>query len=557
MKNWEQRNPDFATVSEIEESRLGNDIFIKDDEPFIKNLDEAVELAKVCIEEGMPITIVGDYDVDGITSSSILCLGLWEYTKVKPEVIIPKRMSEGYGLNISIIDRIPPNSLMITVDNGITAVEQIEYAKTKHITSIIIDHHQKRDDGIIPNADVVVDPSAEENDCYKHYCGAGLAYRFIKNLNPNSKALNYYITLAGIGTVTDVMVLRGHNRYLVMESLKNISLLNVPFGMGILLEQMNICSDVTENDYGFLIGPVFNAAGRLYDDGGQKFVNFITLDRRVLKTPTDLEVLEAEARQLIAINKERQEEVLQEMEIVKSKLQDTSPIIIMEDNQFKKGIVGIIAGKLTEKYGVPSLVFAEDTKNKDNLSGSGRSPEGLNLKEILDKVSYFFVGYGGHAGAAGMTIKKDNLLALENALKEELQNYIPEDQNVVYYDLDITDYTSEDMLKLYEEVRKYAPYGEGNQPIVFRYNGFTGVPTIMGGQKTHFKIEGAGMTALGFNLASEWLELGKPATIDVIGTLSVNIYKEKTTPQIEIVDFHKTEVEQTEVYNDLVSLFAF
>lgn len=557
MNNWELNDPNFTTVSEIEMNRLGNDVNITDDEPFINNLDEAIVETKKCIDNGMPISIVGDYDVDGITSSSILCLGLWEYTKVKPEVIIPKRLSEGYGLNINIIDRIPPNSLMITVDNGIAAVEQIKYAKTRGIKTIILDHHQKRDDGIIPDADVVVDPSAEDEECYKYYCGAGLAYRFIKALNPNSKALEYYITLAGIGTVADVMALKGHNRYLVKESLKNLRQGNVPFGMGILLEQMNInITNVTESDYGYLIGPIFNAAGRLYDDGGQKFVNFITLDRRLVKTPTDLEILEEEARQLISINDERKKEVIYEMEIVKSKLQDTSPIIIMEDNTFKKGIVGILAGKLSEKYKVPSLIFAEDPKNKDYFSGSGRCPEGLNLKELLDKVSYFFVGYGGHAGAAGMTIKKDNLLALEKALKEELSSYIPEDQNVFYYNLDITDYTSEDMLNLYEEVRKYAPYGEGNQPLLFRYNGFTGVPSIMGEHKNHFKLEGD-ITVLGFNLASEWLELGKPATIDVIGTLSVKNNKEKTTPQLEIVDFRKTEVKQTEVYNDLASLFAF
>lgn len=557
MRNWELENPDLTTVSEIEEYRLGSDIQISDIEPDITNLKESVEQTKVCIEQGMPITIVGDYDCDGITSSSILCFGLWEYTKVKPEIIIPKRMSEGYGLNISIIDRIPPNSLMITVDNGISAVDQIEYAKSKHIKTIIIDHHQKRDDGVIPKADVVVDPSAEDRDCYKYYCGAGLAYRFIKALNPESKALDYYIALAGIGTIADVMLLRGHNRYLVMESLSHIQKGNVPFGMGILLEQMKIGVDITESDYGFLIGPIFNAAGRLYDDGGQRIVNFITLDRRLVKTPAELQMLEEEARQLISINEERKAEVFREMEIVKSKLQETKPIIIMEDNQFKKGIVGILAGNLTEQYNVPSLVFTEDTKNKDNLSGSGRSPEGLNLKELLDKVSYFFVGYGGHEGAAGMTIKKENLKGLMDAVKNELADYIPKDVDVLKYNMDISGYTEEQMKELYKETRMYAPYGEGNKPLVFRYNGFSGVPKIMGKTKSHFKIEGAGISVLGFYLADKWEELGKPATIDVIGTLSMNVFNGKSTPQLEIIDFRKTEIKQTAVYSDLASLFAF
>lgn len=557
MKNWEQTNPDFTTVSEIETARLGDDINITDNEPFITNLNEAVELTEECIEKGMPITIIGDYDVDGINSSSILCLGLWEYTKVKPEVIIPKRMSEGYGINLNIIDRIPPNSLMITVDNGIAAVEQIEYAKTKHITSIIIDHHQKRDDGIIPNADVVVDPSAEDGDCYKCYCGAGLAYRFIKALNPNTICLEYYIALAGIGTVADVMQLRGHNRFLVMESLKYIKSGDVPFGMGILLEQMKIGTDVTESDYGFLIGPIFNASGRLYDDGAQRIVNLITMDRRLIKTPTDLQLLEEEARQIVSINEERKQEVHQEMKIVRSKLQETSPIIIMEDDKFKKGIVGILAGNLTEEYNVPSLVFTEDTKNKDNLSGSGRAPEGLNLKALLDKVSYFFVGYGGHEGAAGMTVAKSNFEGLVEALKNELSEYIPQNINILHYDLNISGYNEEQMKNLYEEYRKFAPYGEGNKPLLFRYDGFSGVPKIMGKNKNHFKIEGAGITALGFGLTDKWEELGKPATIDIIGTLSMDINNGISTPQIEIVDFRKNEIKQTEIYSDLASLFVF
>ncbi len=549
------KNHDYSKISEIIRNRLSEeDIEVPNDEPVIHNLSEATDFAKDCMRQGMPLSIIGDYDCDGITSSSILKLGLTEYSGVIPEVIIPKRLTEGYGVNISIIDRIPCG-LVIMVDNGIAAVEQIKYAKAKGLKTIIIDHHDKRDDGIIPSADVVIDPSAEDTDCYKYYCGAGLAYRFIKALNPQSKILDKLVTLAGIGTIADVMTLKGHNRWLVKESLKNVSIGNVPFGLKILLDRMGIGEYVTESDYGFGIGPTFNAAGRLYDDGGQRMTNFITTDESLIETPADLELLKNEADYLIDINEERKEEVLKEMETVNMLLKDTSPIIVIQDDSFKKGIVGILAGKLTEQYKVPALVFARDTKNPNNFTGSGRSPENLHLKKLLDKVSYLLEGYGGHAGAAGLTVKEENFDKLIRSLMHELEDFEPENPNETYYDLQIG--SANQIEPLYEELRKYAPYGEGNKPIIFRFDGFNGVPKVMGKHKEHFKIEGNGVNILGFHLKDKWDNEGCPTAIDVIGEISLNHFNETVTPQIEIQDFHKKEIKQTADYNDLAGLFSF
>ncbi len=557
MSNLIWKSENLGTIDDIVHQRLSDeDIKISSEEPFVNLLKEAANLTRECISKGMPVTIVGDYDCDGITSSSILKLGLTEYSGVMPEVIIPKRLSEGYGINMSIIDRIPCG-LMITVDNGISAVEQIKYAKEKGLTVIIIDHHMRRDDGIIPNADIVVDPEAEDRDCYKYYCGAGLAYRFIKELNPSSKILNQLVTLAGIGTVADVMTLKGHNRWLVMESLKNVKSHILPFGLRILLDQMGIHSDtVTESDYGFSIGPTFNAAGRLYDDGGQRVVNFITTDESVITTPQDLEFIKIEANALISINEERKTEVLVEMETVKSIITETpKKVVIIEDDSFKKGLVGILAGKITEKYKVPALIFTRDTKNPKNFVGSGRSPENLHLKKLLDKVSYLLEGYGGHKGAAGLSVKEENFEKFKEEILKNLSDFEPQDQDTVYYDYEITSVTQ--ILSLYEETRKYAPYGEGNAPIMFRFNGFNGVPKVMGKNRNHFKIEGSDVTVVGFHLFNEWESEGKPTAIDVVGNLSVNSFKDKLTPQIEIVDFHKKVTENTSDYNDLASLFTF
>ena len=179
---WEKKNPSFTTIEQVIEYNSGTTVqellFSQenDEDPYLFGLDQCVNVVKNCIEKGMEISIVGDYDADGVTSTTILSLGLEEITGKKPEIHIPKRFSEGYGLNISIVDKIPSHSLMITVDNGIAAVEQIHKAKEKGIVVVIIDHHIKRDDGKIPCADAVLDPCAVDGSDYTYYCGAGLAY---------------------------------------------------------------------------------------------------------------------------------------------------------------------------------------------------------------------------------------------------------------------------------------------------------------------------------------------------------------------------------------------
>lgn len=553
MKTWKKRT-DFTTISEIVKSRLSEeDMNIS--EPFVPNLKEAVDFVKNCIEKGFPITIVGDYDCDGITASSILKLGLKEYSGVVPEVIIPKRLSEGYGINMSIIDKIPCG-LMITVDNGITAVEQIEYARKKGLNVVILDHHLKNDEGVLPNADVICDPSAEDGDYFKSYCGAGLAYRFIKMLNPNSKILNNLVTLAGIATIADVMQLKGHNRWLVLKALENISSKNVIIPLKILLETVNVGEYATEEDIKFSIAPLINAYGRLEDEGGQKLVNYLTVDGVTEEDTEDIELLKAEARDIKAHNELRKSLVAEHNKKAEEILlnEDKTPVIIIEDDNFKKGLVGIIAGDLTKKYGVPSIVLTKDTK-KGILTGSARSPENLHLKNLLDRAKQYLLGYGGHKGAAGLSLKEENFEDFKECIKRLLieDNYEPLDTNTIYYDIEIEN--SKDILKIYKELRKYAPYGEGNKELSFVFKGFNGTPMTM--KDKHFKLIGADFTALGFYKIEDWEEAGKPTMIDLLGGLSLNSFNGQVTPQLKIEDFHKKEEEKTEVYNDLANMFIF
>ncbi len=549
---WRKKDT-CKSIKEVVDRNIGKEIEIPETPPYIKGLKEAVELTKKCVSEGMPITIVGDYDCDGITSSSILTFGLWEYTGVKPMCHIPKRFTEGYGINEGIINKIP-NGLMITVDNGISAVDQIKKAKEKGLTVIILDHHKRRDDGLIPEADVVVDPCAIEGSEFEDYCGAGIAYRFIMELIPESKFAEELITLAGIGTVADVMRLVGDNRRLVNKAVENVVARKVPYSLNLLLEKMGVSEHCTEQDFGFKLGPLCNAAGRLQDDGGQRVYNYIS--SKAAKTLLEKDTMLTEADNLIQMNEERKKLVKEQMDIVNELMRDKdkSPVIVLYDNRFSVGLVGILAGKLAEKYNVPAFVFTDSFKALDVITGSGRCPEALNCKEMLDNVSDLLAGYGGHAGAAGLSMKRDNIKQFETALKQNLSDYTPQSQELKEYDLEIS---LDDVPEALEEMEKYAPFGAGNPQIIFRINEFSGVPKVIGKLKNHFKLEGVGLTALGFDLADTWKQEGEPTNIDILGTLSKDISQGEVRYQIEMEDFKKREVEKTETYNNLASLFNF
>ena len=551
MAQWKWR----GIAHNITEAVFGRDLSIPKLLPFIRNLTEGVKLLLKYLERGLPITIVGDYDCDGVTSSSILYKGIKEFKPDHPvRVIIPDRYKDGYGLNMSIVDRIE-NGLMITIDNGIAAVDQIRAAKAKGLGTMIIDHHLIRDDGLVPEADVVIDPHIDDSE-FKDYCGAGLAYRFICELNPDSKIQRQLVALAGLGTVADVMPLVNDNRRIVIEALDAVENREVTHGFEALLSAAGVKDHVTEETFGFTLGPCFNALGRMEEDGATRIFNLIVSD-------ADMETLLPEAEYVVRVNDNRKVLVEQEMQLVNASLTETSPIIVFEDSTiFTKGTIGLVAGKLTEKYKCPSVVFTADKKKPENLTGSARAPEGVHLKDLLDKAKNIaatqyqtdlFVGYGGHAGAAGLTIPRDNLELFEDIMKELLKDYVPE-ADVFYYDIE----TGIDGLPaLMGEVELYAPYGEGNPKPIVRVNDVCGVPKEIGKLKNHFMLQAVGVKITAFHLAEKWREEGCPKSMDVLGTLNIDHFGGNETLQLQAVDFQKTEEKKTDAFRELESMFSF
>lgn len=464
------------------------------EDPFIPNLKEAAELIKKFIDDyrsvhgqkmNVPITIVGDYDSDGINATAIMYWGLVTYG-VTPATRVPRRFSEGYGLSEKIIDEIH-NGLVITVDNGISAYSAIEKAKKKGLSVVVTDHHLAPvdDNGqfIIPPADVVVDPHVTGAE-FSDYCGAAIAYRLVKELNPTKK-LSALLVLASIATVSDVMPLVGANRTLVQDGLKliNRNAPMVPPGLEALLNELKI-EVVTEGDYGFSIGPIYNAAGRLYDNGADKVLRLLLGKRGDPR-------LSLRASMLVEINQQRKDLVKESMAIAEE-LMTKNPVvpIVLYHETFGEGIIGIIAGQLCEKHNCPVIVFTR-SKEKGVLKGSGRSIPGYPLKSILDQIHEHILRYGGHAGAAGLSIEEGKLKDFTEAFVAAVGT-LPDHGDTVLYDLELNRLLIPAVI---EDVKRFAPYGEGNPQVRFRmrYDGTNGKYSVIG-DGTHFMIKDGDLT---------------------------------------------------------------
>lgn len=539
---WKKRDG-CETLKDVIERNVGISIeeFMKPlSSDFILNLDNAVNCIEDAISKSQHITVFGDYDADGITSSAILYHTLKQLGCDSIDVRLPRRFSEGYGITEKAVQECE-EGLLITVDNGIAAVEAIAAAKAKGLTVVVLDHHLLREDGILPDADVIVDPSAIPGSDFEHYCGAGLAYKLACKLVKDNMFLKRMSCLAAIGTVADVMPLIGDNRQIVIEGLKNINAGVMPRGLNSLLQELGVYS-VNETDIGFRLGPILNAAGRLYDDGAAK--SFALL----VSSDSSSTVL---ARELIKINEERKETVAYSMEVCEQIIAEQClfgecPLVVYttknDTYQFNEGIVGIIAGRLSEQYKCPAIVL---TETEEGFKGSGRSNT-VHLKETLDKVlPEYFVKYGGHAGAAGLTIKKECIEDFKMAIQEVTEQPETFGEEIIYYDILIT---PDEIPRYAKELLEYAPFGQGNPMPVFLVENAPLIPKAgafhkkMGAEGQHLRLFGKGFNFIAFNMSQKYEDLGEPLTIDSIGQLSINTFAGKADVQMECLDIEKSEI---------------
>jgi len=527
------KRDNLTTIAEVVERNTGiptEEFLNPKSEPYVKNLAEMAAFIRQYHEDHPTdtVTIVGDYDSDGINATMILLNSFRGLGFENVKTRLPHRFSEGYGLKDNIIDEID-SGLLVTVDNGIAAHSAIKKAKEKGLTVLVVDHHLPPVDAdgnyVLPEADMILDPHIDKESEFSDYCGAGLAFRLAKLLFPE-RHLYPQLVQAALATVTDVMPLTGDNRNLVKEGLVCINKRRVVPGMKVLLDKLQMDDHITEGDFGFKIGPTFNASGRLYDNGAERVLDLLKCGREDIS-------ITFKADALIKTNERRKELVKEAMKTAEEIYDGNRPIVLYHPS-FGEGLIGIIAGQMAEKYHCPAIVFT-DAGKEGVLKGSGRSIPEINLKTALDRMQDEMLGYGGHAGAAGLSIAKANIMAFTLAFAQACGN-IPAKPVDVYYDLVLE--SMADLQDIIRELAKFAPFGEGNPMPVFLIRGadLSGEYKVLG-DGSHFMVKGEPMSFMGFDLTEKYEKAGKPQKVNCVGYVRDSWFRGKQSFKFEMLDF--------------------
>lgn len=487
--------------------------------PILKEVKDFIDYA-VLIEK-RTMFIFTDYDVDGVTSDTV-AVKLFRYVYPEAEIIhrTPKRLSEGYGFSMKVLPEVPDNSILITIDNGIVAFDPIKAAKEKGCKVVVIDHHLGAEDGRLPDADFIVDPNAIEGQAaFTGYCGCGLIYKLSQMYKLPKCLAEELRGLAALATIADCVPLEQEN-WLIARDL-NFAAGNT--AIGALLEAYNIW-DFTEGDAGFKVCPTLNAPGRLEDDGAAKAVKFLLGDLSLLD-------------EMIALNEQRKE--------LTETLMDTADILIEKEGVGKdnaiclvmdapEGIVGILAGRIAEKYQCPTIVCARVGDGK--LKGSARTCGNNHLKRILDKCSDLLLGYGGHAAAAGLTFLEANLPKVVERLNKLC---VKEKYDAMYYDFEISPfYVQKSIVKILDSLDTLRPFGQNNPEPIFYISGLRlyprggGLFKTMGNKQQHLKLFGRDIDVVMFGKADEYIS-NPYNKINVVGKVGVNSFNGNDSYQME------------------------
>lgn len=435
----------------------------------MKDADKFVDIITKKIEEHKPVRIIGDYDIDGICSIYILFCGL-KAAGADVDYVVPHRINDGYGINGHLIDNAINEGIdtIVTCDNGIAAYNQVRYAKDNGITMIVTDHHdvpfEIKDDKkvyIVPPADAVINPKQADCDYpFKLLCGAGVAYKLISllydRLGLDKKELEDYIEFMAIATVGDIVDLIDENRIVVKYGLKHIAHTKNT-GLRALIEECQLdINNISSYHIGFVIGPCLNASGRL--DTARQAIELMLCK--------DNEKAHNMAKELIALNNERksmtEQETQKAIELVENTglLKDRVLVIYLKDCH--ESIAGIIAGRIKERYYRPTFVV---TNAEDGAKGSGRSIEGYNMYEEINKCKNVLTKYGGHPMAAGLSLAISDIDIFRKMLND---NAILTDEDLIpKMWIDVPMPVSYANIRLVNQLKLLEPFGKGNEKPVF------------------------------------------------------------------------------------------
>jgi len=516
-------------------------------DPFLfKDMEKTVKQIVCYGESKKKILIYSDYDVDGITGCSML-VNFLKSLNYNISYYIPDRLDEGYGLSeqsvSNVINKAP--ELVITVDCGITAKEYVKTLYDNGIEVIVTDHHEVRED-MVPDCFSII--AVSHPDCgypFRFLCGAGVIFKVITALCTYLGLHNTYkeyLDLAALGTVADVVKLVGENRIIVksglykLQNTKNIGLEEL-----IRVSELNK-AEINTYHLGYVLGPRLNAAGRM--GSADRAVELLTCDDKSRCTDIAEEInKENLKRQLI------QENIMKEADFLVKKQNDLEKdkILVIANNGWHHGIIGIVSSKITDKYCLPSILLSiEDEKAK----GSGRSAGNFNLFKALSYADRYLEKYGGHEAAAGMSLKSadiDNFRIVVNNYANEnadLLDFIP---GLI---IDTTVSLNEITLENIEDMDKLQPFGEGNkEPVFLCENMLVVYSKIIGKNRNHISVRfnqyNRYIDAVGFNLIDFYELLDPGAMVHVAFTLTINEWNGHKTPVMKIIDMKFADINKT------------
>ncbi|MTV47899.1 single-stranded-DNA-specific exonuclease RecJ [Heliobacillus mobilis] len=492
------------------------------DSLLLKDAGKAAQLIRQAIDNQTPVTVYGDYDCDGVTGTALMVESL---RKLGAQVdwYINSRFVDGFGMHPNGVEEIARRGghprLIVSVDNGISAVTAVQRAKELGMQVVVTDHHEPGSE--LPPADAIVNP--RQADCpypYKSLAGVGVAFKVLQILFNEAgcpRELLRSLDLVAIGTVADVMPVTGENRIFVKNGLKLINWgERARTGLRAIKEVAALHREVNAHYHlGFIFGPMLNATGRL--DGVPATAVDLLLTR-------DYAQARALAMELKDVNQQRQEMTRRQTDKATRLVNQRDSFLVVYDPEFHEGIVGLIASRLKEEYYRPVLVLT-DSEDAGILKGSVRSVKGFSVKEhLIDDCADLLTKGGGHEMAAGCSLPRENLPLLRERLNRAAGSVSPE----LFTPLLEIDYLlrPEDLdMVLIEEIEQFAPYGVGcPRPNILLAPFWPEQVRFMGREGNHLRLSGGGVQVIGFNQAEEYRQAGIDGPLAILGLPEINDY---------------------------------
>jgi single-stranded-DNA-specific exonuclease len=521
-------------------------------DPFLMDgMEKAVERVLAALTAGEKFLIFGDYDVDGTNSAAMMVLFLRELG-ADAMFHIPDRVKEGYGLSQFGIDRGAGHgaTVLISIDCGITAVDQVEYARTRGMEVIICDHHEPAE--TLPDALAVLDPL--KPGCgypFKNLCGCGVGFKLIQGIAFRLGRLESafrYLDFATLATTADIVPLIGENRVITKIGLQQINGAPRP-GMKALIRTSGVDpGKITTGQIVFVLAPRINAVGRM-GDATRAVELLICTDETAAEGLS--QVLEEENRNRRKIDETTFQEAQQ---LVESGAQGNgTPAIVLYDEQWHPGVIGIVASRLTEKYYRPTVML---TSVDGVAKGSARSIMGFDIHNALKRVEHTLIQFGGHKYAAGVAVSLDRIGEFRDAFNEVVRGLMTDEIRTPELKIDAEIGFTELTPRFFRILREFAPYGPGNMRPVFltRNVEVAGPPRIVGKDHLRFRVkqDGTAIDAIGFNLGGLIVDIPGPGTLlDIVYSVDEHEWSSGTEgnpraalmPQLKIKDLRKPNKE--------------